>query len=80
MNPSPKILVCDHRGTGLADRLEALSAAGYATLVSRHLRSSLEALAGEPVTISFDPACCHVFAPDGSRLSRRDETAGREPV
>ncbi len=42
MTAPPLILVCDHRGEGLAERAEALAAGGYALEHSSTLRGSLE--------------------------------------
>ena len=41
---APRILVCDHRGAGLQDELEALASAGLVPELSPHLRNTLEAL------------------------------------
>lgn len=54
-SPMP-ILVCDHRGEGLAERLEPLSAAGFAIEISATVRATRERLAeAHPVVIVLDP-------------------------
>jgi diguanylate cyclase (GGDEF)-like protein len=56
LNAPPTILVCDHRGAGLAERRAALAGAGFAVELARDLRASLAACAAaHPALILLDP-------------------------
>ncbi len=56
MHAPPLILVCDHRGEGLAEWLTPLDAAGYQLVTTRNLRQSLAQLVQEPpALILVDP-------------------------
>jgi diguanylate cyclase (GGDEF)-like protein len=56
MSSQLPILVCDHRGEGLSQRLEPLSAAGFSIEVSEHVRATRERLAElHPAVIVLDP-------------------------
>ena len=46
MTQAPLILVCDHRGEGLADTVRPLSSAGFCVEVSPSLGTTREALLG----------------------------------
>lgn len=48
MLPTPTVLLCDHRGSGLARRLGGLERAGWRVVVTESVRRSLERLAGPP--------------------------------
>ena len=77
MDEEPLILVCDHRGAGLADRLNQLALPGLRVRVSTSLRSSLECLREET------PAVCvlDAFAPSGhAELEALDALRGQAPV
>jgi diguanylate cyclase (GGDEF)-like protein len=53
---TPLILVCDHRGAGLAERLASLETAGLRVVVTRSLRESRRAAALErPGLVVLDP-------------------------
>lgn len=53
---TPLILVCDHRGAGLAERLAGLDAAGLRVVVTRSLRESRRVAAQErPALVVLDP-------------------------
>lgn len=53
---TPLILVCDHRGAGLAERLSGLEAAGLRLIVTRSLRESRRVAALErPALLVLDP-------------------------
>jgi len=51
MNPAPLILVCDHRGEGLAEKVSALASEGYRLELTRGLRQTLERLARLEVNV-----------------------------
>ena len=56
MSALPVILICDHRGRGLAERLRALRTGGVELEVSTHLRSTREFLERRrPELIVVDP-------------------------
>lgn len=57
MRPNtPLILVCDHRGAGLAKRMDGLDLAGLRVVVTRSLRESRRMLAQErPALVVLDP-------------------------
>ncbi|HVS08555.1 MAG TPA: hypothetical protein VMS76_01680, partial [Planctomycetota bacterium] len=56
MQQAPLILVCDHRGEGLAETALALEASGWKIVLSGSLRQTLESLArGEPALAMIDP-------------------------
>jgi len=56
MTAPPLILVCDHRGEGLAERAEGLAAGGYALEHSSSLRGSLECIGRlQPDLILVEP-------------------------
>ncbi len=57
MHPTtPLILICDHRGAGLTERMAGLEAAGLRVLVTRSLRESRRAAALErPGLVVIDP-------------------------
>lgn len=48
MPPLPTVLLCDHRGSGLARRLAGLEREGWRVEVTESVRRSLERLAGPP--------------------------------
>ncbi len=48
MQAAPRILVCDHRGEGLTQRLEALREGGFELETSTSLRRTLRLMEGEP--------------------------------
>lgn len=55
-NTTPLILVCDHRGAGLAERLSGLESAGLRVVATRSLRESRRAVAKEkPSLLVLDP-------------------------
>jgi len=56
MQQAPLILVCDHRGEGLAETALALEASGWRIVLSGSLRQTLDNLArGEPALAMIDP-------------------------
>lgn len=56
MSPPIPILICDHRGEGLSQCLEALSSAGLPLEFSQHVRVTRERLAElRPAVIVLDP-------------------------
>src|SRR5262245_7276422 len=56
MKTAPLILVCDHRGEGLAERVGALALEGYRIEITRGLRATLERLAKPDVgVVVIDP-------------------------
>jgi diguanylate cyclase (GGDEF)-like protein len=71
------LLVCDHRGRGLAAAVAGLAREGYALEVSTRLRRSLERLAGDPpALVLLDP-----MIQDGSvELQAIDRARRRETL
>jgi len=54
--PSPHLLVCDHRGEGIAARVDGLREAGYRVERSESLRNTLDVLShARPDAILVDP-------------------------
>lgn len=77
MQDEPVILICDHRGAGLADHLARLAVPGFRVRTSSHLRGSMELLASEtPSLIVLDP-----LAPTGrAELEEIDRLRGEAPL
>jgi diguanylate cyclase (GGDEF)-like protein len=56
MSETPLILICDHRGAGLADLAERLAAAGFWTEVTHDVRTTCERIgAARPALVLIDP-------------------------
>jgi diguanylate cyclase (GGDEF)-like protein len=56
MRTPPTVLLLDHRGSGLAERLAGLEAAGFAVEATASVRASLDRLAADwPAALVLDP-------------------------
>jgi len=73
---APNLLLCDHRGSGMASRLATLSDEGWQMDVSDSVRHSLERLAGTtPDALVLDP-----LVEGGAAEIEALDRAGAEPV
>jgi diguanylate cyclase (GGDEF)-like protein len=77
MNATFAILLCDHRGEGLASKAGALERCGYTVDVSTSLRQTLERLAqATPALIVIDP----LSGAGGAEIDAIERSRGTQPV